>query len=58
VNAEYLQTRGAAILLEDGNLNDEHNGLTAQVSRLLNDTARLNEMRQAALGLARRGGAM
>lgn len=58
VNAEYLQTRGAAIMLADGNLNDEQDGLTAQVSRLLNDTARLSAMRNAALGLARRDGAM
>lgn len=58
VNAEYLQNRGAAVMLMDENLNDLQTGLAAQASQLLNDTARLSAMRNAALGLARKDAAM
>lgn len=57
VNAAYLEDRGAAVLLEDGLLNDPTRGLAAQVSALLDDPERLARMRRAAATLGRRDGA-
>lgn len=54
VNAEYLAERGAALLLEDHLLEAE---LAPTVLELMEDVARLEEMRQAMSTLARPGAA-
>ena len=50
VNADYLQSRGAALILEAGQLSSE---LLPTVSSLLADPQRLDAMRQAMRSLAR-----
>jgi len=52
VNAQYLVERGAAVLLEDGRLNDPDQGLVKVVASLLSDPARLSAMRAASRRLA------
>ena len=54
VNADYLADRGAAIRLNDEDLLE---GLYAEVAALLNDEARLSEMRRRSRALANRRGA-
>ena len=50
VNAEWLASRGAAVILEDARLKDE---LVPTVQSLLGNPARLSEMRERAWALAR-----
>ena len=50
VNAEWLASRGAAVILEDARLKDE---LVPTVRSLLEDSAHLSEMRERARALAR-----
>ena len=50
VNAEWLASRGAAVILEDARLKDE---LVPTVRSLLEDSAYLSEMRERARALAR-----
>lgn len=50
VNAEWLASRGAAVVLEDARLKEE---LVPTVRSLLSDPARLTRMREQALALAR-----
>ncbi|MCS7179571.1 MAG: undecaprenyldiphospho-muramoylpentapeptide beta-N-acetylglucosaminyltransferase [Anaerolineae bacterium] len=50
VNAEWLASRGAAVILEDARLKED---LVPIVRSLLSDPARLAEMRACALALAR-----
>jgi UDP-N-acetylglucosamine--N-acetylmuramyl-(pentapeptide) pyrophosphoryl-undecaprenol N-acetylglucosamine transferase len=50
VNAEWLASRGAAVILEDARLKEE---LVPTVRSLLGDSARLSEMRERARALAR-----
>jgi UDP-N-acetylglucosamine--N-acetylmuramyl-(pentapeptide) pyrophosphoryl-undecaprenol N-acetylglucosamine transferase len=50
VNADALVARGAALMAEDGTLNDT---LLPTIEQLMNDDARLNAMRVAARALAR-----
>jgi len=50
VNAEWLASRGAAVVLEDARLEEE---LVPTVRSLLGDSARLSEMRERARALAR-----
>jgi UDP-N-acetylglucosamine--N-acetylmuramyl-(pentapeptide) pyrophosphoryl-undecaprenol N-acetylglucosamine transferase len=57
VNAQYLADRGAAVVLEDGVLDDPARGLQPMVEQLLDDPARLQAMRAAAQRLARPDGA-
>ncbi len=52
VNAQYLVDRGAAVMLEDGQLNHPEQGLVKVVASLLGDPARLSAMREASRGLA------
>ncbi len=49
VNADYLVKHGAAVLLEDGDLQDQ---LGSVVTGLMNDARRLNDMRRAMQRLA------
>jgi UDP-N-acetylglucosamine--N-acetylmuramyl-(pentapeptide) pyrophosphoryl-undecaprenol N-acetylglucosamine transferase len=57
VNAQYLADRGAALILEDGALNDPERGLLSTVERLLEDSERMRAMRAASRRLARPDGA-
>ncbi|GIV85171.1 MAG: UDP-N-acetylglucosamine--N-acetylmuramyl-(pentapeptide) pyrophosphoryl-undecaprenol N-acetylglucosamine transferase [Candidatus Roseilinea sp.] len=57
VNAQYLADRDAAMVVEDGSLMDEREGLLPRVIALLGAPGRLNAMRQASLRLGRRDGA-
>ncbi len=50
VNAEYLASRGAAVMLEDGQLGEK---LPSTLQGLLQDSLRLEAMRAAARSLAR-----
>lgn len=54
-NAEALQKAGAALLVEDGEMTGAR--LVAEVIRLIDNPARLQEMAQAARGFARPGAA-
>jgi UDP-N-acetylglucosamine--N-acetylmuramyl-(pentapeptide) pyrophosphoryl-undecaprenol N-acetylglucosamine transferase len=54
VNADYLAARGAAIRVDDETLAIR---LTSEVQNLLDDPARLNQMRQAAQLAAQPGAA-
>jgi UDP-N-acetylglucosamine--N-acetylmuramyl-(pentapeptide) pyrophosphoryl-undecaprenol N-acetylglucosamine transferase len=54
VNASYLVERGAAIVVEDANLQTE---LLGAVSQLLGDPKKLTSMRQSLLGMGGRNGA-
>lgn len=56
VNAHYLASRGAAVVLDDRALSRE-GALAQAVAELLNDPARLGAMRQASTALAVRDGA-
>ena len=49
VNADYLTSRGAAVMVEDGQLGEQ---LTPTVQELIHDETRLLQMRQAMLALA------
>lgn len=53
VNAEYLVSRGAAVMLEDSRLGAE---LAPLVMQLINDTARLSAMRRSLLEMSGRAG--
>lgn len=57
VNAQYLEAKGAAVVLSDEMLGDESHGLTQRAIELLNDSVRLHAMREAALRAGRRDGA-
>jgi UDP-N-acetylglucosamine--N-acetylmuramyl-(pentapeptide) pyrophosphoryl-undecaprenol N-acetylglucosamine transferase len=57
VNASYLAKRGAAVVLQDGQLLDEQAGLLSQVNTLLNSPDHLSAMRQAAQRAGHRSGA-
>ncbi len=52
VNAQYLVDHGAAVLLEDSQLNHPEQGLVRTVASLLGDPARLSAMREASGRLA------
>ncbi len=56
VNAQYLVERGAAVMIEDGQLNHPGQGLVKTVASLLADPARLSAMREASRGLAAEAG--
>ena len=57
VNARYLAERGAAVMIEDAQLNEASGGLWQAVAGLLDDPARLGAMREAARRLGGRDGA-
>ena len=57
VNAQYLVERGAAVMLEDGQLNHPEQGLAKLVMALLSDPARLAGMRDASRRLGTGDGA-